>query len=227
MRFFPFLVIALVLRIIPCQAQEMGTFTDPRDGQTYKTVKIGERWWMAQNLAYIPRVYPVNSEEGIYVYNFRGYDPDSAMKTVEYQTYGCLYSWKLASTVCPEGWHLPTDEEWKLLERSLGMSLSESDSVNWRRSGRVDLKIMSAEWGNDNQGNNVSGFSALPGGISFTNEYMPDTIFGLIREAADFWTSTAANDKKAWTRGVYVKTTGLGRGPYYYCDGLSVRCVRN
>ena len=182
MRFFSLLIVALVLMIFPCKAQEKGTFTDSRDGKTYKTVKIGERWWMAQNLAF---------------------------------------------TVCPDGWHLPTDEEWKHLERSLGMSLSESDSVNWRSSGRVDLKIMSTEWGNDKQGSNVSGFSALPGGISFANEYMPDTIFGLIREAADFWTSTAANDKKAWTRGVYAKTTGLGRGAFLTCDGLSVRCIRN
>ena len=113
------LVILIVLRIHPCDAQEKGILIDSRDGRTYETVKIGDQWWMAQNLAYLPSVTPVYTDQGIYVYDYKGFDIASAIKTKEYKTYGCLYNWKLANTVCPDGWHLPSDDDWKQMEKFL------------------------------------------------------------------------------------------------------------
>lgn len=230
MKMFSLLALALVMSVFPCFAQETGTFTDSRDGRTYQTIRIGDQWWMAQNLAYLPNVSPVYTDQGMYVYDYKGFNVSAARSTNEYQTYGCLYNWKLANAVCPDGWHLPTDEEWKRMERSLGMSAAEADSVNWRRSGNVDLKIVSQSgWDGNKGGNNESGFSALPGGISFTggNMYMTDTIFGLMNESANFWTATQSDDKKAWSRGVYINTSGLGRAPWLMVNGQSVRCVKN
>ncbi len=210
-------------------SQEKDGFLDTRDGNTYATVKIGDQLWMAKNLGYIPKVYPPSNEGGIYVYNYYGFNIDSAKQTEEYNTFGCLYNWKLANTVCPNGWHLPSDIEWKHLEEYLGMSPSEADSLNWRKTGRVDLKLVSKNvWDYDNYDNiNESGFSLLPGGLCFSQPYLRDTTFALINESANLWTSTKTDSVKAWSRGFYNKATGIGRAQLNTSQGHSVRCIKD
>lgn len=225
---FSILAILIMFWSCPDKAQEKSSFIDARDDTRYETVKIGDQWWMAENLAYIPNVSPPNTDRGIYVYDYRGFDVDSAIKTNEYKTYGCLYTWDLAKSTCPIGWHLSTDEEWKQLEKSLGMSSFDADSVHWRHSGNVDLKIMSESGWKTKVGNNESGFSALPGGIRFIgNDPRQDTIFAMITESGIFWTSTGAENLTAWTRGISYRSSGLGRAPWRIGFGLSVRCVKN
>lgn len=87
------------------QPKEIGSFTDTRDGKTYKTVKIGEQWIMAENLAY----KPANG-------NYWAYDNDSA----NVAKYGYLYDWETAKQVAPQGWHLPTESDWMTLRKSFG-----------------------------------------------------------------------------------------------------------
>jgi len=78
-------------------------FTDPRDGKVYKTVKIGEQIWLAQNLNY--------EAEGSLCYDN---DPANAEK------YGRLYDFETAKKACPPGWHLPSKEEWQTLVDFVG-----------------------------------------------------------------------------------------------------------
>jgi hypothetical protein len=91
-------------------------FIDKRDGHEYKWVKIGNQTWMAENLAYLPEVCPPEEECGYYVYDYRGISVQEAGQEQNYNDRGVLYNFKAASTACPPGWHLPTDEEWKILE---------------------------------------------------------------------------------------------------------------
>lgn len=91
--------------------------TDARDGRTYKILKVGNDWWMSENLSYLPSVsYPweaSNYEPHIYVYDYDGRDPFEAKQTLNYQKYGALYNFAAAISSCPDGWHLPSYEEWE------------------------------------------------------------------------------------------------------------------
>jgi len=145
------LLLSMGLLLFSCGPQEnpdpgivFGSFTDSRDGNEYKTVTIGSQVWMAENLAYLPEVHNSTSDSGphYYVYGYDGtevteakayehtpgdndeYSPGGAPIKV-YETYGVLYNWPAAITACPEGWHLPSDAEWKQLEMYLGMSEEE------------------------------------------------------------------------------------------------------
>ncbi len=93
-----------------------GVFTDSRDGNVYKTIQIGDQVWMAENLRYLPGV--IESDIGsyghpfFYVYGYKGSNVEKAKATNTYQTFGVLYNWPAANSVCPHGWHLPSDDEW-------------------------------------------------------------------------------------------------------------------
>ena len=114
--------------------------TDPRDGQVYKTVKIGDQVWMAQNLNYDDSVKTPSLKENSWCYN------DSS----EYcEKYGRLYSWAAAKDVCPTGWHLPSEDELDDL----------IDSVI--RSASVGKSLQTKLW---DSGTDAYGFSAIPAG---------------------------------------------------------------
>jgi len=131
--------IALLLICTVAFAQQKGTFTDSRDKKTYKTVKIGEQTWMAENLNYGAK----DSE-------CYGNKPANCTK------YGRLYDWDEAMKVCPSGWHLPSKSEWEVLIEAVG-------------GEKVAGKKLKAKSGWEKKGNGTDdyGFSALPGGGRF------------------------------------------------------------
>jgi uncharacterized protein (TIGR02145 family) len=94
-------------------AQQTGTFTDKRDSKTYKTVKIGNQTWMAENLAYY-------NTDGCWAYE---------NNNSNLAKYGYLYNWETAKNVCPAGWHLPTKEEFEAFLTSIGGSGPQSYSA--------------------------------------------------------------------------------------------------
>ena len=97
------LLIAMAFSTI-LTAQQTGTFKDTRDGKTYKTVKIGNQVWMAENLNY-------KTSSGSWCY-----DDNSS----NCNQYGRLYNWETAKRVCPDGWHLPSKSEFETLLNRYG-----------------------------------------------------------------------------------------------------------
>lgn len=206
--------------------------TDP-DGKNYSIVKIGTQTWMIDNLAYLPSVSPSSSGSDTspyyYVYGYEGNSVSAAKGTKNYATYGVLYNWEAAKTACPSDWHLPTDEEWKILEKNQGMSESDANSGGWRYSGRVGGKIKESgykRWNNPNSGaTNASGFAALPGGSC----YYPSSGggFGNLRWAANFWSASEYNAAWAWYRVLDYNEVGVNRSITNKYIGFSVRCLKN
>jgi len=82
------------------------TFTDSRDGKTYKTVKIGKQTWMAQNLDY-------HGSDGYLGLCYGDYPRSGIREPENCQKYGRLYDYNEALKACPKGWHLPSDNEWQ------------------------------------------------------------------------------------------------------------------
>jgi len=130
-------------------AQQKGTYTDMRDGKIYKTTKIVEQVWMAENLNYEA------SGSKCYKDNFR--HPNEAANC---KKYGRLYDWYTAMKACPGGWHLPSQEEWKILIKAVGGEKTAGKYLK-ATSSWYDYK------GKSGNGEDTFGFSALPGGDGF------------------------------------------------------------
>ena len=145
----------------PDYTQDKGEFKDLRDKHVYKWVKIGDQIWMAENLAFTDsgRHELYNNEWAYSLENddflFDGwcvYENDKNFGSM----YGVLYQWQVAKAACPEGWHLPTDAEWTILELFID---------NDGHSGNVASALKSIKgWDNGGGGTDDYGFTALPGG---------------------------------------------------------------
>lgn len=213
-----------------------GTFTDSRDGNTYKWVEIGEQIWMAENLAYLPSVNPPSSvsptEPYFYVYDYYGTSVSEAKSIDNYETYGVMYNWPAAIESCPGGWHLPSDDEWKQLEIYAGMSQNEADGIEFRGTNE-DIKLRSTSgwnWLTRPIGTDDFGFSALPGGLYYVDEsylYNNNTEFINIGSCAYWWSSTEFNVNDAYWRVVREDFAGIARGNFRKNDGCSVRCIKD
>ena len=205
--------------VVPCKTDstdscEYGTLTDERDGQTYKTVKVGGLWWMAENLNYAYLRPTETADSSSFCYN----------DSLEYcEKYGRLYTWYAALKACPSGWHLPWYLEYEtLVPHSFG-------------DGRV---LRSTEW----NGTDDYGFSALPAGARYADgKYTLGDVGGWVGgmggytgDPAWFWTDTKIADqtyggvtyKLAHAIRVYSEgNAGLSTGRVE--EAYSVRCVKD
>jgi uncharacterized protein (TIGR02145 family) len=203
-----------------------GTFTDARDGHTYKCIQIGDQTWMAENMAYLPAVSPAHqgspSNPFYYVYGFNGTDIQDAKATSNYMTYGVLYNWAAAKVACPAGWHLPSEAEWKQLEIALGMSSAQANSKGMR-GGTTGSELKAAEgWDKSGNGTNESQFTALPGGGRYG-----DGSFGNLGGNGYWWSASEFEGNFSWGRGLSFDSSQIYNGVNYKEGGFSVRCVKN
>jgi len=205
-----FLIISLLCISFHCLSQTSGTFTDKRDGQTYEFVVIGNQTWMAENLNYIT--------------------PDSwcyADSICNCEKYGRLYTWKASMTACPDGWHLPSDEEWKNLECFIGMTKEEADIFLYRGERKGTKLKSNSDWGSIRDQDsefNKTGFNALPSGFRM---YTDGSFLGKSKDAR-WWTSSTEvwdGNTYAFRRCIYIDKTGIDRDAASPSLGFSVRCV--
>jgi len=181
------------------------------EGNFYTTIKIGEQTWMQQNLRV--SVAPDSTEITSYVYND---EPENA------KTFGRLYTWHVAMNgstaekaqgVCPAGWHIPSDGEWKSLEMYLGMTQQEADMSNtWRGQG-VGTKL-----GKDGE----SGFEAL-----FAGRRTDYGSYSLLNLYEYVWTSTESG-QYAWRRCLENGVSTVGRwNTFPKTYAFSIRCIKD
>lgn len=129
---------------------EYGTFTDSRDSKSYKTVKIGNLTWMAENLNYDNSAVATGSIDSSFCY-------DGIPANCE--KYGRLYQEYAATAVCPEGWRLPTADDWRDLTTTAKSEFGDNNG-SLRAVGQWENTI----FGDNVTATNASGFSALPAG---------------------------------------------------------------
>ncbi len=208
-----------------------GTLTDI-DNNNYKIVKIGEQWWMAENLRVthysdgtpIDLISLDDDWENLKYYSksYCYYNNDSSMQ----QIYGNLYTWQAVVNDCdttengyikgiaPDGWHIPSLEEWNILKSylgdSAGVKIKDTNDILWERHKRYAT--------------NESVFSALPGGFKGTSGNSNREGF-----AAYWWTSTKdeSNEINAYYTVVSHQSIYLGIGSGSIQFGNSVRCIKD
>ena len=220
--------------IVPLNSIEKITFTDGGantisdvDGNVYKIVLIGKQWWMAENLRTtkfndrtpIPLKtanadWLKSSQDGLPSYSW--YDNNISNKG----TYGALYNWYVidassngGKNVCPDGWKVPTDEDWTTLTNQLG-------GLNVAGGNLKDTGT--SYWKEPNTGaNNQSGFTGLPGGARV------NAVFSEIKSVGRWWSSTK-NDpfSSAWYRQVSSNSNSVLRHHLGAGNGFSIRCIK-
>jgi uncharacterized protein (TIGR02145 family) len=207
------------------------------DGNVYKTIAIGNQTWMAENLKTtryndhtdIPLVTGDTAWSLLQTPGYCWYDDN---EEIFKNIYGAYYNWFTVNTgkLCPSGWHVPSDGEWKILEMALGMTQEEANASDWRGTTEA-VKIKEAgtmNWypSGNISGTNVSGFTALPGGERlFYYTYYPYMNEGSL---ASWWTST---EIQYWS-GAYKRSIERGywkiyRFPTGQEQGLNVRCIKD
>ncbi|NDB34622.1 MAG: hypothetical protein EB023_04615 [Flavobacteriia bacterium] len=185
------------------------------DGNSYKAVGIGKQIWMAEDLKVtkfrngdsIPRIQSVIDWEIAY----QSYQPACCYFDND-PSKGMLYNWYALNDprgLAPEGWHVPTDDEWRTLEKKL----KEDQGTKMKNT---------SGWNNSGNGDNSSGFAGLPRGYRYNEGYYYK--FG---EEGFYWTSTESGSLNAWNRSLKFDSPQLLRGNYNKNGGFSIRCMKD
>jgi uncharacterized protein (TIGR02145 family) len=139
-----------------------------------------------------------------------------------------LYNWFSvidSRKLAPAGWHIPTDDEWKTMEKTIGMSAEAANETAWRGTNECEKIIPKSSIGWPGTsivfGTNESGFSALPGGCRLFNGEINNE-----SNCAFWWTSTADNNE-AWYRYIDRNNKKIFRQHTYQKYGLSIRCIKD
>ena len=200
------------------------------DGNVYKTVIIGQYRWMAENLkttkyndgAEIPNIKEQNTWIRLNNGAYSWYNNNESFA----DTFGLLYNWYAVNTgkLCPDGWRIPTDAEWKNLEGYVDTKYGIGDSF-WNRSGLRGydagqrLKAISG-WRPGVTGTDNYGFAALPGG-----EHL--SCFFAAGRSGFWWTSSEASEASAYYRNMIYSFETVARDTHPKRMGFSVRCIKD
>ena len=197
-------------------------FCDKRNGKKYAYVEIGEQTWMAENLNY--DVCGSKCSDGN---RFVDYNTENCDK------YGRLYDWPTAITICPDGWHLPSDDEWTALMDYVGGDSVAGEKLKTTSGWKLDPWIYTCR-SNENDrsrddyiycgtnGTDDYGFSALPGGYGFTITERFEGV-GIGR----WWSTTESSDRFAYNLCISNDFNGVYRYGHVKINFLSVRCVKD
>jgi uncharacterized protein (TIGR02145 family) len=202
------------------------------EGQTYNTILIGTQCWMAENLNVGIRIDGTASPDSSAIEKYCYNDSESNC-----DVYGGLYQWGEALNnvpsgqgniqgICPTGWHIPRDNEWKTLEIYLGMSSSDADSTGLRGTdqGSKLKETGVTHWINNIDATNSSGFTALGGGRR--TSILKD--FKGLKDYGYWWSSDDFSAKSsAYGRALSGADGQIERKNYTKERGYSVRCLRD
>jgi len=193
-----------------------------KDGNTYKTIKINNQVWLKENLnvstlcngdiipeAKTEQEWEQAGQEGKPVWCYSD-DPESDEKL------GKLYNWFAVNDprkIAPEGWHIPSDEEWGQLINFLGGAEIAGSKLKHTNG-----------WNRDGNGTDEVGFSALPGGTRANNGLYNDSGTGTI---GCWWSSTETYNQYAWVRYMSFTDGRIYKDYYYKQYGFSVRCIKD
>ena len=192
---------------------------DPRDGQIYSTVMIGDQIWMAENLNIGTRIDGVQDASDNGIIEKYCYENNESNCDVN----GGLYTWyemmeytpiEGSQGICPDGWHIPADSEWTILTDYLG-----SESI----AGGKMKEVGTEHWDLPNTGaTNSSGFTALPAGNRGW-----DGSFSYFRKDTQIQSSSMKDDHNAWHRSLRTWFEKVIQGYEAISFGFSVRCIKD
>ncbi len=199
-------ILGLLFFVISCKRSiefDPTDLIDARDGNRYSTIRYGNQRWMAENLNYDLNNSKLNPNNPI-------------------SEYGRLYTLEQASIACPNGWHLPTDEEWQGMEQHLGMGAVELGFVGYR-GGNIGRSLKSSTGWLLKNGSNEFEFNVYPSGLY--NDVK--NAFEELSYKAYLWTATEANNHTGYYRGLTKDFDGFYRDTISRSTGLSCRCVED
>ena len=218
------------------------------DGNEYGIAVFGNQVWMTENLKVTHYStgeeiltdlsnWAWSQEAEIYEQGafavYPWYEDMTAIETCDQdcaEVYGYLYNWYAVTDedgLCPEGWHIPSDDELLELEMFIGMSYEDANDTGWRGTDEgAQLSGNSDLWADGNLENDdnfdSSGFIALPAGYRTQNgEYR------YLGETGRFWSNTQAGSLYGWGRSIHSSMSLVERDNKYKKRGYSVRCISN
>jgi uncharacterized protein (TIGR02145 family) len=216
-RILLYVLILLYIRLNGLQAQSV----KDADGNVYLTVNIGKQVWMAENLKTtklndgkaISLVTDEKKWKGLQAPGFCYFNNDPANKDI----YGALYNWFTVNTkkLCPKGWHVPSDSEWKTMVDFIGGKNTAGDKL--KESGNDHWKNAMLTTTNDFD------FTALPAGTRLYSGSFPE--FG--SSYAVWWTATEYSSLAAYNWGLHASSSRVFNGYDNKESGFSVRCVQD
>ncbi len=237
-----FIVILLIALIYACESDESlqpnnplngkttalfnpsksyGTVADI-DGNIYKTIKIGNQIWMAENLRTtryrngdsVPNIIDNDAWANLLSGAYCNYNNTLSLDTIA--TYGRLYNYYAGADergIAPKGWRVPYTSDWDILIEFLG-----GDSI----AGGKLKEASDQHWVSPNRADNSCGFTAIPSGFRYKNEYFQDEEL-----YNSYWALPGFNELSSPFLYLFGWNTNFYRGVNYKVNGYSIRCIKN